>query len=80
MSHDSEEWYKVWRKTDSWLSESVKIENSWRKSFLKIEWSSKTLWKMISADVKRKTTRNKRSGGSILQIFIRRTSKTLNAI
>ena len=54
MSHDSEEWYKVWRKTDSWLSESVKIENSWRKSFLKIEWSSKTLWKMISADVKRK--------------------------
>ena len=59
MSHDSEEWYKVWRKTDSWLSESVKIENSWQKSFLEIEWSSKTLWKMISADVKRKTTRNK---------------------
>ena len=59
MSHDSEKWYKVWRKTDSWFSESVKIENSWRKSFLEIEWSSKTLWKMISADVKRKTTRNK---------------------
>ena len=80
MSHDSEKWYKVWRKTDSWFSESVKIENSWRKSFLEIEWSSKTLWKMISANVKRKITRNKKPGGSILQIIVRHTSKTLNTI
>ena len=32
---------------------------------------------MISADVKaNKRTRNKRSGGSILQMFIRRTFRT----
>ena len=43
------------------------------------EWSSENLWKMISADEKLiKTTRDKRSGGSILQIFIRRTFKTWN--
>ena len=32
-----------------------------------IEWSSKNLWKMKSADVK--ANKNKKSGGSILQIF-----------
>ena len=43
----------------------------------KVEWTSKNLWKMWSADVKaEKTTRNKRSGGCILQIFIKGTSKT----
>ena len=45
------------------------------------EWSSKNLWKMISADVKaKKTIRNKRSGGSVLQIFIRRNFETWNTI
>ena len=36
-----------------------------------VEWRSKNLWKMISADLKaNKTTRNKRSGDCILQIIL----------
>ena len=47
-----------------------------------IEWSSKNVWKMIYLlNVKLiKTTRNKRSGGSILHIFIRYMCKTGNTI
>ena len=39
----------------------LKKENSWRKSFFQInvEWSSKNLWKMISADVKANKNNNK---------------------
>ena len=45
-----------------------------------VEWSSKYLRKMIFADVKANKNNNKkkRSGGSILQIFIRSTFKTWN--
>ena len=44
-----------------------------------VEWSPKYLWKLIPADVKaNKKTRNKRSGGCILQIFIRCTFKDWN--
>ena len=65
------------------LSESVKKEKFVTKIFFSVnfEWSSKNLWKMISADVKaKKTIRNKRSGGSVLQIFIRRNFETWNTI
>ena len=61
------------------LSESVKEENLWQKYFFSdiFEWSSKNLWKMTPVDVKaNKTKRNKRSGGFILQFFIRSTFKT----
>ena len=49
------------------------------------EWSWKTLCKIISDDIRwcksyYKTTRNKRCGGCILQIFIRSTFKTWNAM
>ena len=50
--------------------------------FTATEWISKNLWKKISADILHqkviKTIRNKRSGGSILQICIRRTFRTWN--
>ena len=38
----------------------LRKENSWRKSFFQInvEWSSKSLWKMISADVKASKSKN----------------------
>ena len=39
-----------------------------------VDFSSKNLWKMISADVsynKSNNNKNKRSGGSVLQIFMR---------
>ena len=64
------------------MSESVKKKKKFvAKTFFtdNTEWSSKNLWKMISADVKAiKTTRNKISGDSILQIFLRPTFKTWN--
>ena len=56
------------------VSESVKMEKLVTKIFFSdnVEWSSKNLWKVISAEVKaKKTTRNKRSGGCILKIFLR---------
>ena len=52
---------------------------SFKKSFSDIinDLTVINLWKMTSADIKGIiTTRNKRSGGCILQIFIRSTSKT----
>ena len=64
------------------LSESVKKGKFGAKYFSdNVEWSSKILWKMISSDVKAiKTTRNKRSSGCILQIFIRSTFRTWNTM
>ena len=57
------------------LSESIKKGKIVTKSFFSdnVEWGSKNLGKMIYADVKV----NKRSGGCILQIFIR-SSKLQN--
>ena len=44
-----------------------------------VEWSSKTLWNMISTDVKlNKTTKNKRSSGCIWQISVRSPLKIWN--
>ena len=70
-----------WGDGGGGLSESVKKENSRRKSFLGIiqneflkiceKWYL-LMWKLIKA------TRNKRSGGSILQIFVRHTFRTWN--
>ena len=58
------------------LKKKIRYENLFRDN---TEWISKNLRKMISADVKaNKRTRNKRSGGSILQMFIRRTFRTWN--
>ena len=65
------------------VSESVKKGKFMTKIFfsVNVEWRSKNLWKTISADVKAdKTTINKRSGGSILQIFIGSTFKTLDIV
>ena len=41
-------------KVGGGLSESIKKKNLWQKPFFSdnVEWSSKILWKMISADVK----------------------------
>ena len=64
------------------LCESVKKENLRGKSFLRIIWNGFLKicekWNLLILKLI-KATRNKRSGGSILQIFVRRTFKTWNA-
>ena len=56
---------------NGWRSLSEAVEKHFFQIMLN-EWSSKNLWKMISAACKNqyKTTRNKKSGGCILHIFL----------
>ena len=65
------------------LSESVKIDNLWQKSFLQIMMTEVLKicekWYLLMQKLI-KETRNGRSGGSILHIFIRHTFKTWNTI
>ena len=63
------------------LSESVKKENLWWKSFSWIIWNEFLKicekWYLLMEKLI-KATRNKRSGGSILQVFVRQTFRTQN--
>ena len=61
-----------------WVNPLIKQnqkENLWKSLFTdSVEWSSKKLWKMTSADVK--TIRNKTPGDCVIKQFIRSTFKT----
>ena len=69
-------------KRGGWLN-LLKKENLWRKSFyptlLNEVLKVCKKWYLLMLQVV-KTKRNKRSGGCILQIFIRNTFKTWNAM